>query len=421
MESRHVNPPLPATQPLCRVALQCVRHSVKFTRYYTDITDKERKTSVFHIITGLIALYVIWRLVWRLRVSMPVKRILAVLVLLASQHHLITRTFFGTMASPEVPAFILMLLGWAFGALLIAAFLLLAIDLLGVASRFLFRPAGNVLLKNMALRGGIAVVAMGLAAIGVWEAVRVPEVRTVEVKLKQLPPELDGFRLVQLTDLHASRLLQRPWIATVVAQTNALKPDLTVITGDLADGTVSARHEDMEPLRNLTAPHGVFAIVGNHEYYVEYTQWVQRLNALGLRLLLNEHVSIGRDNATFVLAGITDRTAADFQQPLPDTGAALNGVSPNSAVVLLSHRPTGAKENARARADLQLSGHTHGGQVLGMHWVTQLANEGYVSGSYDVDGMHLYVSNGAGLWNGFPIRLGKRAEITQFILRSSSL
>ncbi|MEQ9865773.1 metallophosphoesterase [Pectobacterium aroidearum] len=421
MESRHVNPPLPVTQPLCRVALQCVRHSVKFTRYYTDITDKERKTSVFHIITGLIALYVIWRLVWRLRVSISVKRILAVLVLLASQHHLITRTFFGTMASPEVPAFVLMLLGWAFGALLIAAFLLLAIDLLGVASRFLFRPAGNVLLKNMALRGGIAVVAMGLAAIGVWEAVRVPEVRTVEVKLKQLPPELDGFRLVQLTDLHASRLLQRPWIATVVAQTNALKPDLTVITGDLADGTVSARHEDMEPLRNLTAPHGVFAIVGNHEYYVEYTQWVQRLNALGLRLLLNEHVSIGRDNATFVLAGITDRTAADFQQPLPDTGAALNGVSPNSAVVLLSHRPTGAKENARAGADLQLSGHTHGGQVLGMHWVTQLANEGYVSGSYDVDGMHLYVSNGAGLWNGFPIRLGKRAEITQFILRSSSL
>ncbi|MEL7629413.1 metallophosphoesterase [Pectobacterium aroidearum] len=421
MESRHVNLPLPATQPLCRVALQCVRHSVKFTRYYTDITDKERKTSVFHIITGLIALYVIWRLIWRLRVSMPVKRILAVLALLASQHHLITRTFFGTMASPEVPAFVLMLLGWAFGALLIAAFLLLAIDLLGVASRFLFRPAGNVLLNNMALRGGIAVVAMGLAAIGMWEAVRVPEVRTVEVKLKQLPPELDGFRLVQLTDLHASRLLQRPWIATVVAQTNALKPDLTVITGDLADGTVSARHEDMEPLRNLTAPHGVFAIVGNHEYYVEYTQWVQRLNALGLRLLLNEHVSIGRDNATFVLAGITDRTAADFQQPLPDTGAALNGVSPNSAVVLLSHRPTGAKENARAGADLQLSGHTHGGQVLGMHWVTQLANEGYVSGSYDVDGMHLYVSNGAGLWNGFPIRLGKRAEITQFILRSSSL
>ncbi|MEI7408942.1 metallophosphoesterase [Pectobacterium aroidearum] len=421
MESRHVNPPLPATQPLCRVALQCVRHSVKFTRYYTDITDKERKTSVFHIITGLIALYVIWRLVWRLRVSMSVKCILAVLVLLASQHHLITRTFFGTMASPEVPAFVLMLLGWAFGALLIAAFLLLAIDLLGVASRFLFRPAGNVLLNNMAQRGGIAVVAMGLAAIGVWEAVRVPEVRTVEVKLKQLPPELDGFRLVQLTDLHASRLLQRPWIATVVAQTNALKPDLTVITGDLADGTVSARHEDMEPLRNLTAPHGVFAIVGNHEYYVEYTQWVQRLNALGLRLLLNEHVSIGRDNATFVLAGITDRTAADFQQPLPDTGAALNGVSPDSAVVLLSHRPTGAKENSRAGADLQLSGHTHGGQVLGMHWVTQLANEGYVSGSYDVDGMHLYVSNGAGLWNGFPIRLGKRAEITQFILRSSSL
>ncbi|MEQ9745162.1 metallophosphoesterase [Pectobacterium actinidiae] len=375
---------------------------------------------MFHVITGLIALYVIWRLVWRLRVGVPVKRILALLLLLVSQHHLITRTFFGTMASPEVPAFVLMFLGWAFGALLISAFLLVAIDLIGVVGRLLSRSAGQVLLNNMALRGGVFVVAMGLAAIGVWEAVRVPEVRTVEVELKQLPPALDGFRLVQLTDLHASRLLQRPWMEAVVAKTNALKPDLTVITGDLADGTVSARHDDMEPLRNLTAPHGVFAIVGNHEYYVEYTQWVQRLNTLGLRMLLNENVSIERDNAAFVLAGITDRTAADFQQLLPDTAAALSGIAPDTAVVLLSHRPTGAKENARAGVDLQLSGHTHGGQVLGMHWVTQLANEGYVSGGYDVDGMHLYVSNGAGLWNGFPIRLGKRAEITQFILRSPS-
>ncbi|QDX97309.1 metallophosphoesterase [Pectobacterium carotovorum subsp. carotovorum] len=375
---------------------------------------------MFHVITGLIALYVIWRLVWRLRVGVPVKRILALLLLLVSQHHLITRTFFGTMASPEVPAFVLMFLGWAFGVLLISAFLLLAIDLIGVVGRLLSRSAGQVLLNNMVLRGGIFVVAMGLAAIGVWEAVRVPEVRTVEVELKQLPPALDGFRLVQLTDLHASRLLQRPWMEAVVAKTNALKPDLTAITGDLADGTVSARHDDMEPLRNLTAPHGVFTIVGNHEYYVEYTQWVQRLNTLGLRMLLNENVSIERDNAAFVLAGITDRTAADFQQLLPDTAAALSGIAPDTAVVLLSHRPTGAKENARAGVDLQLSGHTHGGQVLGMHWVTQLANEGYVSGGYDVDGMHLYVSNGAGLWNGFPIRLGKRAEITQFILRSPS-
>ncbi|GLW37707.1 metallophosphoesterase [Pectobacterium carotovorum subsp. carotovorum] len=420
MEWRHVNLHLLAKQHLYRVDLQCVRHSVKFTRQYTDITDKERKLAVFHVITGLIALYVIWRLVWRLRVGVPVKRILALLLLLVSQHHLITRTFFGTMASPEVPAFVLMFLGWAFGALLISAFLLLAIDLIGVVGRLLSRSAGQVLLNNMALRGGIFVVAMGLAAIGVWEAVRVPEVRTVEVELKQLPPALDGFRLVQLTDLHASRLLQRPWMEAVVAKTNALKPDLTVITGDLADGTVSARHDDMEPLRNLTAPHGVFAIVGNHEYYVEYTQWVQRLNTLGLRMLLNENVSIERDNAAFVLAGITDRTAADFQQLLPDTAAALSGIAPDTAVVLLSHRPTGAKENARAGVDLQLSGHTHGGQVLGMHWVTQLANEGYVSGGYDVDGMHLYVSNGAGLWNGFPIRLGKRAEITQFIFRSQS-
>ena len=119
-----------------------------------------------------------------------------------------------------------------------------------------------------------------------------------------------------------------------------------------------------------------------------------------------------------MLAGITDIVAARVGQPLPDIDAAMKGVPPSSAVILLSHRPVGAKRHAEAGAGLQLSGHTHGGQILGPHLLTQLANEGYVSGMYQVGGMQLYVSNGAGLWPGFPIRLGRPSEITQIVLRA---
>lgn len=248
---------------------------------------------------------------------------------------------------------------------------------------------------------------------------KVPEVRDIEIKLAQLPPELDGFRLVQLTDLHASRLFQRPWMEAVVARTNALDPDLIVITGVLVDGTVAARTQDVEPLRGLAARHGVYAIPGNHEYYAEHQQWHEHFGHLGLRMLFNEHVTTAREGAAFVLAGISDRAAEPFGEPMPDIAAALAGVPQEAAVVLLSHRPPGGQDNARAGADLQLSGHTHGGQVLGLHWVTQWANDGHVSGQYRVDGMHLYVGKGAGLWPGFPLGLGRPSEITQITLRSA--
>jgi predicted MPP superfamily phosphohydrolase len=374
---------------------------------------------MFHVIAGLLALYVSWRLVWCQHWLAPVKWTVSALIVLVSQHHLVTRNFFGTLASPELPSPVLMVLGCAFGGLMLAALLLLALDLFGWLAYPLSKRVGHTVLAAPSLRAGIGAAALLLAAIGTWQAVKVPEVRNIEIELAQLPPELDGFRLVQLTDLHASRLLQQPWMEAVVARTNTLDPDLIVITGDLVDGTVAMRIEDVEPLRDLTARHGVYAIPGNHEYYAEYQQWLEHFDRLGVRMLLNEHVTIVGEGAEFVLAGITDRAAAPFGQPMPDIGAALAGVPQEAAVILLSHRPPGAQVNARAGVDLQLSGHTHGGQMLGLHWLIQWANDGYVSGQYRIDGMHLYVSNGTGLWPGFPLRLGRPSEITEITLRSA--
>ncbi|TRM49511.1 metallophosphoesterase [Achromobacter sp. LC458] len=373
---------------------------------------------MFHVFTGLISLYVIWRFVLPLSLSRPAKGVLSLLLLGVAEHHLVTRNFFGSMASPEVPATLLMALGWAFGALLLLAMLLLLRDVVGVVVYVFSRKQGRGLLAARGWAQGAAVAAALLSVIGVWQAVRVPDVKTLEIALPKLPPELDGFRLVQLTDLHASRLLEAPWMDAVVKKTNALNPDLIVITGDLVDGTTDARAADVLPLQALRAPQGVYAIPGNHEYYAEYQRWLPAFEKLGLRLLLNDHVTLTPNGQRLVLAGVTDKMAAAYDQPVPDVARALQGVPKTDPVILLSHRPPGAALNAQAGAGLQLSGHTHGGQILGPHLLTQLANEGYVSGLYQVNGMQLYVSNGTGLWPGLPIRLGRPSEITQIVLRA---
>lgn len=373
---------------------------------------------MFHVVSGLIALYVIWRFVLPLPWQRPGKIVLACLLFLVAEHHLVTRTFFGTMSSPEVPATVLLVLGWAFGTLILLAALLLLRDVLGGLTRPLSRRMSDVLFGSSGLRLALGVFAAVLAGIGVWQAVRVPEVRTVEIQLPGLPAALDGFTVVQLTDLHASRLLQGPWMEAVVARANALSPDLTLVTGDLVDGTPEARADDVRPLADLQARHGVFAIPGNHEYYAEYRGWMAVFARLGLRMLPNAHVVLPVGDSTLVVAGVTDPVAARFGLPEPDIDAALANAGERDVTILMSHRPVGAHAYAQAGADLQLSGHTHGGQVLGLHLITQLANEGYVSGLYEVGAMQLYVSNGAGLWNGFPIRLGQPSEITQLVLRA---
>ncbi|MGE6917518.1 metallophosphoesterase [Achromobacter kerstersii] len=373
---------------------------------------------MFHVFTGLISLYVIWRFVLPLSVSKTGKVLLSVLLVAAAEHHLVTRNLFGSMASPEIPGTLLMVLGWLFGSLLLLAMLLLVRDVAGAAVYGFSRVRGKRLWAARGWGVGAALVSVVLSAIGVWQAVRVPDVKTLEIALPKLPPELDGFKLVQLTDLHASRLLEAPWMEAVVTKTNGLNPDLIVITGDLVDGTTDARAADVLPLQALRAPYGVYAIPGNHEYYAEYQRWLPAFEKLGLRLLLNEHVTLMPHGQRLVLAGITDKMAAAYGQLEPDVARAMDGVPATAPVILLSHRPIGAVRNAQAGAGLQLSGHTHGGQILGPHLLTQLANEGYVSGEYQVGGMRLYVSNGTGLWPGFPVRLGRPSEITQLVLRS---
>nr|WP_249055032.1 metallophosphoesterase [Sphingomonas insulae] len=229
-------------------------------------------------------------------------------------------------------------------------------------------------------------------------------------------PALDGYRIIQLTDLHISRLFTARWAQAVVERANAAGGDLIVVTGDFIDGSVAMRRDDVAPLRRLRAPDGVYAIPGNHEYFFSYAAWMQALSDMGFRLLPNAHAVIARDDARLVIAGVTDLSAPGVGEAAPELALALRGAPADAPIVLLDHQPRRARDAAARGVALQLSGHTHGGMIVGLDRLVARGNAGFVSGRYDVGGMTLYVSNGTGLWPGFALRLGVPSEITRITL-----
>lgn len=345
------------------------------------------------------------------------KLAVGVLILAASQFHAWSRLSSGSVFAPEFPRLVVILFNWAFGTLLLLAIVQLVVDggtLLTMALR------RTVVREPDLLRYAAAGLAALLAAIGVANALRVPPVRDVTVAIPGLPAAFEGYRIVQLTDLHISRLFPRCWAQAVVDRANAAGADAIVVTGDFIDGSVAMRRDDVEPLRQLRAPDGVYAIPGNHEYFFEYRAWMRHLAELGLRMLPNAHAVVARGEAALVVAGVTDLSAPGAGEAGPDLALALRDAPADAPIVLLDHQPRNARRSAAHGVALQLSGHTHGGMIVGLDRLVARSNAGFVSRRYDVDGMTLYVSNGTGLWPGFALRLGAPAEITRFTLRAAA-
>lgn len=370
------------------------------------------------IIVTLIWLYVLWRVLIRLPLPATGKTVVAILLLLTANYHQIVGRFFGSFTSPELPRSVMIALAWAFGVFLLLALLALVRDVFILVLKFIKPKLSRNLLVLPQVNVLLLLAAILLSIYGVWQAVKVPNVKTIGLVLKGLPSQFDGYRLVQLSDLHASRLLPYSWQSAVAKRTNQLQPDLIVITGDLADGSVQQRARDIQPFAELKAKDGVVAIPGNHEYYTDYLSWIKALRDLNLTVLENQHVLIKRGNDSLVIAGLTDRQARSFAQPEPNLDQALAGKPDNMPVILLQHRPDTAVANAAAGVTLQLSGHTHGGQILGPNLLTKYANNGFLSGLYQLDNMRLYISNGTGLWHGLAVRLGVSSEITEIILKA---
>lgn len=262
------------------------------------------------------------------------------------------------------------------------------------------------------------VVGLGLFATlaGLVGARRRARVVDVEVPLQNLVPALHGFTIVQISDIHVGPTIRKRYVERIVTAVNALKPDLIAVTGDVVDGAVRELAPHTAPLAHLRARHGAYFVTGNHEYYSGAGAWTAEFKRLGLKVLLNEHDVINHEGALLVVAGVTDFSSHHFDpSQRSDPAAALAGATSTAAVkVLLAHQPRSAAAAALAGFDLQLSGHTHGGQFWPWNLFVRL-QQPFTAGLHRLERLWVYVSRGTGYW-GIPNRFGAPSEITRLRL-----
>lgn len=282
-------------------------------------------------------------------------------------------------------------------------------------------PSGSALTRRRAIARGFAltagVVAIGTVGFGVRSALGPIAYRRTTIGLDTLPSELSGLKIAVISDLHVGEINGRDFVARVVDQVNSQQPDLVAICGDLVDGSVAARGEMVGPLQELESRFGSYFVTGNHEYFSDAEEWIDYLPDLDVTVLHNEHVTLGTGTATIDLAGVDDESAAASGQT--GQGAnyrkALAGRDTSRPVILMAHQPVQVSHAEQYGVDLQLSGHTHGGQLWPFQGVIKL-QQGYVAGLYRVGGTQLYVTRGAGFW-GPPVRVGAPPDISILTLQ----
>ena len=275
-------------------------------------------------------------------------------------------------------------------------------------------------MKKLSL--ALCIGALILTVYGVRNALKIPEVKRVEIVSPSLPVQLDGLTIAQLSDLHISLASDPAWLNEVVKETNNLHADIIVITGDMLDGNAMELQKELAPLNDLRAPYGVFVITGNHEYYVNFQAWLDYMRTISKHtLILNGGKVLDVKGVKLGVAGVSDEAAKETDKgwDLPDLDKAFASVQGADYKILLRHRPKTAKKAAKAGFNLQLSGHTHGGQFFPGNLLVAIPNK-FSSGLYSVKGMDLYVNPGSSLWGRVPLRIGVDSEITLIVLKRGS-
>ena len=275
-----------------------------------------------------------------------------------------------------------------------------------------------VLWKSRRKAWCLPLVAWTLSAIGLWNGLRPPAANEVELRHPALPAELDGYRIVLISDIHCSHAARKWRTESVVDVANALYPDLVCLCGDFVDGTAAEHEADIAPIAGLKAVDGVFAVTGNHEYYFDFQGWKRAYARLGIRFLWNECV---HPRPSLAVAGVPDIAAGLFpDERQPNVATAFEAATNGEFRVLMQHQPLWARGNvSRHRVNLQLSGHTHGGIMPGLSGLVRNANGGFLRGLYRLAGGYLYVSPGSGQWAGFPLRFFNPSEITCITLKKT--
>lgn len=261
----------------------------------------------------------------------------------------------------------------------------------------------------MVVRQGVLFVVVGsivAMVLGAITALRGPGVEEVEIRVPNLHPDLAGFRIVQISDLHVGRSIRRGYVERVVERARALAPDLVALTGDMVDGAVAQLAPHVAPLGALAGDGRAFFVLGNHDCYAGAPAWIAHWRDTGVRVLLNEHTTMRKGTATLLIGGVVD-PAYRVQRP----AISLDGAPQADFRLLLAHNPKLAPLGAKAGFDLQLSGHTHAGQFFPWTLAVRLVHAPHVAGLSREGDMQVYVSPGTGSW-GPPVRFGTRPEIT---------
>lgn len=268
------------------------------------------------------------------------------------------------------------------------------------------------------LKPAVAATAVSLTGYGLFRALHRVEIKNVDVPVSNLHPELSGFKIVQISDIHIGPTIGKEFLESIVSRINELNADLIAITGDLVDGSVHRLKEHIAPLGDLRSKYGSFFVTGNHEYYSGVMSWLPEIRNLGINVLLNQNEIIRHGKAKLMLAGVTDYKAHSIlPSHASDPNKAAFSKEDSHFKVLLAHQPNSIFEATKAGFDLQLSGHTHGGQYFPGNFLIHLFQK-FVAGLYKHENTWLYVSSGTGYW-GPPLRIGAPAEITVIQLRNS--
>ena len=311
--------------------------------------------------------------------------------------------------APEIPGWVIIFSGWLYGMMMLFFLILVFYEVL---RPFLVRTRSKENKRKFDTKAHLSMFAATLliVSIAVYNTVPVPEIKNYTVQVDNLPPQAEKLRIALLADLHADPVTGASRINDIVDLVLAEKPDVVAIAGDFVDGDTSKMAKELKPLAKLTSvKYGVFGVLGNHEFYSGCHAWLKEFDKLGIKMLNNANSQLACGVA---IAGVTDKAARGRKFATPDFNAAMKGIDEKTPTVVLCHRPGEVFKTAKyPNAFLQLSGHTHGGMTPLLSWVVARSNSGLVRGRYQIDNTTLIISNGSGIWNGFPLRLGVPAEI----------
>ena len=364
--------------------------------------------AIFISVLGLVNYYVYKRFFRQLSPRLQVIGIFLILIIMAGE---IVFTFDMIYSFIPESLTVYMLLSTFVGATFMLFVIALIYDLTVSVSRRV--PLDQE--RRRVIKVIFDTVTLFAAAAYLWrgfsQGTRLPEVNDVIVRIRGFP--FNGFTIVQLTDLHIGRTIKRDFVEEIIARTNAIHPDMVVITGDLCDMSPDEISHDLEPLKTLNAP--AFFVTGNHEYYHGVNTILAKVVSLGIKPLTNESILFGNNKGSFNLVGLNDLTGKSFGIRAPDVEMAYQGLNESKPTIVLSHQPKSISLVEGKRCDLMLSGHTHGGQIFPFGLLVML-DQPYLDGLHEfMPGKQIYVSRGAGYW-GPPLRVLAPSEISRIVI-----